>query len=321
MAEESDARIERLEKAHQDTQGQMTEMMEMLRTLVKEKGLATGLGLQSSVAHLDQRREEPVYPPGFIPPYAQTQSMPQIGGFPYDYAPPPIQMNEVRQNSRANMAESIAIPDLEDPKEQEQIRKESADQSKHEEAQRKLGLIEECLKIVEESDVYSLVDANKMSLVLDLVLPPKFKVPIFDKYDSTKCLFAHLYMYCRKITGHTSNDKLLIHYFQDSLTGSATRWYNQLSRDQIRSWMDLAKTFLVQYKYMTDLAPDRISLQNMEKKTIETFREYAYKWRDLETQVQPPMTDKELNKMFLNTLKAPYYDRMIGNSKIGRAHV
>ena len=31
-------------------------------------------------------------------------------------------------------------------------------------------------------------------------------------------------------------------------------------------------------------------------------------------QVQPPMTDKELNKTFFNTLKAPYYDRMIGNS-------
>ena len=26
------------------------------------------------------------------------------------------------------------------------------------------------------------------------------------------------------------------------------------------------------------------------------------------------MTDKELNKMFFNTLKALYYDRMIGNS-------
>ena len=26
------------------------------------------------------------------------------------------------------------------------------------------------------------------------------------------------------------------------------------------------------------------------------------------------MTDKELNKTFLNTLKAPYYDQMIGNS-------
>ena len=44
------------------------------------------------------------------------------------------------------------------------------------------------------------------------------------------------------------------------------------------------------------------------------FREYAHKWKDLAAQVQPPMIDKELNKMFLNTLKAPYYDRMIGNS-------
>ena len=65
---------------------------------------------------------------------------------------------------------------------------------------------------------------------------------------------------------------------------------------------------------MTDTAPDRMSLQNMEKKTNETFQGYAHKWRDLAAQVQPSMTDKELNKMFLNTFKAPYYDPMIGNS-------
>ena len=67
--------------------------------------------------------------------------------------------------------------------------------------------------MVEASDAYNLVDASKMSLVPDLVLPPKFKVLIFDKYDGTKCLSAHLYMYCRKMTDHTSNDKLLIHCF------------------------------------------------------------------------------------------------------------
>ena len=167
---------------------------------------------------------------------------------------------------------------------------------------------------MEGSDVYGLVDACKMSLVPDLVLPSKFKVPTFDKYDDTKCPSAHLYMYCRKMTGLTSNNKLLIHYFQDSLSEFATKWYNLLSRDQIKSWADLAKAFLVQYKHMTDTAPDRLSLQNMEKKTSETFREYAHKWRDLAAQVQPPLTDKEVNKMFLNTLKMPYYDRMIGNS-------
>ena len=91
------------------------------------------------------------------------------------------------------------------------------------------------------------------------------------------------------MTRYTSNDKLLIHCFQDSLTGSTTKWYNLLSRDQIKSWTDLAKALKAPYY-------DQI------------------KWRDLAAQVQPLMTDKKLNKMFLNTLKAPYYDRMIENS-------
>ena len=127
------------------------------------------------------------------------------------------------------MAEPITVPDLDDPKEQEKLRRESSEQSESNEAQRKFELIEECLKAVKGSDVYGLVDTRMMSLVPDLVLPPKFKVPTFDKYDGTKCLLAHLYMYYRKMTGYTSNDKLLIHCFQDSLTGSATRWYNLLS--------------------------------------------------------------------------------------------
>ena len=56
MTKKNDARIERLEKTHQDTQGQMTKMMEMLRTLVRDKGQATGLGKQSSAAHSDQKK-------------------------------------------------------------------------------------------------------------------------------------------------------------------------------------------------------------------------------------------------------------------------
>ena len=70
------------------------------------------------------------------------------------------------------MADPIAVPNLDDPKEQKKIRKELLEQSESNEAQRKLELIEECLRIVEGSDAYSLVDANKMSLVPDLVLPP-----------------------------------------------------------------------------------------------------------------------------------------------------
>ena len=146
--------------------------------------------------------------------------MQQAGGFPYGYAPPPMRTNEIGQNSGANMADPIAVLDLDDPKKQEKIKKESSEQSESNEAQRKLELIEERLRMVEGSDAYGLVDASKMSLVPNLVLPPKFTVPTFDKYDGTKYPSVHLYMYCQKMTGHTNNDKLLIHCFQDSLIGS-----------------------------------------------------------------------------------------------------
>ena len=38
-------------------------------------------------------------------------------------------------------------------------------------------------------------------------------------------------------------------------------------------------------------------------------------------QVQPSMTNKEINKTFFNILKASYYDRMIGNSNINFSDV
>ena len=59
------------------------------------------------------------------------------------------------------MADPIIVSDLNDPKEQEKIRKELLEQSESNEAQQKLELIEERLKAMEGSDVYGMVDANK----------------------------------------------------------------------------------------------------------------------------------------------------------------
>ena len=42
MAEESDAQIERLEKESQESRVQMAEMMELIRTLIRDKGQASG---------------------------------------------------------------------------------------------------------------------------------------------------------------------------------------------------------------------------------------------------------------------------------------
>ena len=140
MAEENDARIERLEKESQESRAQMSEMMELIRTLIRDKGQASASGPQNETTQQDQKREELVYPAGFTPPYdpnvhrAQAPPMQQVGGFPYDYAPSPTWVNELGQNLRANMADPIVVPDLDDQKEQEKLRRESSEQSENNEA-------------------------------------------------------------------------------------------------------------------------------------------------------------------------------------------
>ena len=83
----------------------------------------------------------------------------------------------------------------------------------------KYELLEERLRAVEGINILGGVDAVELSLVQGLIIPHKFKTHVFDKYSGTKCPTTHLMMYCRKMSAHTDNDKLLIYCFQDSLTG------------------------------------------------------------------------------------------------------
>ena len=65
----------------------MAEMMELIITLIKDKRQASGSGPQNETAQPDQKREEPVNPTRFTPPYAlnvhmaQAPLMQQVRGF------------------------------------------------------------------------------------------------------------------------------------------------------------------------------------------------------------------------------------------------
>ena len=60
-------------------------------------------------------------------------------------------------------------------------------------------------------------------------------------------------------------------------------------------------TFIMQYQYNTDMAPNRTQLQNMSKKEHESFKEYAQRRRDLAAQVAPPMMEREMITMIMDT--------------------
>ena len=70
--------------------------------------------------------------------------------------------------------------------------------------------------------------------------------------------------------------------------------------------------FIRQYQYNSDMAPNRTQLQNMCKKEHESFKEYAQRWRDLGAQVAPPMMEREMITMIVDTLPVFYYEKMVG---------
>ncbi|RDX81753.1 hypothetical protein CR513_37526, partial [Mucuna pruriens] len=153
----------------------------------------------------------------------------------------------------------------------------------------KWHLLEERLRVIEGVNHYEF-EAADLFLVLDVVIPHKFKVLDFDKYKGSSCPRTHLIMYYKKMSSHAQDDRL-----------------------RIQTWKNLAKAFLKQYKYNKDMASDCTGPQNMLKHEDENFKEYAQRWREIAIQVQPPIFEKEMVTMFIDTLQSPFYDKVIGN--------
>jgi len=99
----------------------------------------------------------------------------------------------------------------------------------------KLEVLEERLRMIEGGGSYEFGDAVGLCLVPDVVIPPKFKAVEFEKYKGVTCPKGHLTMYCRKMAAHSHDEKLLIHFFQESLTGNTLNWYMHLEPARIRS--------------------------------------------------------------------------------------
>lgn len=130
------------------------------------------------------------------------------------------------------------------------------------------------LKTLRGKDLFG-KSAAELCPVPNVKIPVKFKVPDSEKYKGNTCLLSHLVMFAHKISTQTDNDQLLIHYFQDILTGATLRWYMGLDSASIHTFNDLGEAFVKQHKYNVDMALDRDQLRSMSQKDKETFKECA----------------------------------------------
>ena len=51
----------------------------------------------------------------------------------------------------------------------------------------------------------------------------------------------------------------------------------------------------------------------MSQNEKESFKEYAQRWRELASQVEPPLTEKDINGLFIDTLSPLFWEKMIGS--------
>ncbi len=221
---EMDQRLERLEQLQEQMQAQMQEKLAKMQQDMEEsqRDLLNQLNQLMARSHdngnsplinsgVDQ--DDPVYPPGFT--LTNTQAQPEICSqrAPVTIRPQYHDSTAIHTNfqiaSGSNPGENPAnpmVPDLDDVVEMEKVK---IDLSKQLEDRCKW--LEEKFKAMESADYHRGMDAKYLSLVPDLVLPPKFKMPEFEKYDGTSCPEAHITMFCRRMTGYINNDQLLIH--------------------------------------------------------------------------------------------------------------
>ena len=142
----------------------------------------------------------------------------------------------------------------------------------------------------------------------------KFIVLEFEKYKGNSCPRDHLMMYLRRMSTHTDDQRLLIHFFQDSLTGATLRWYINIDSSDIHTFNDLGEAFVKHYNYNMYMARDLDQIRAMVQKDKESFKEYAQRWRELAAQVIPPLSEQEMTKVFLKTLGPFYYRKMVASA-------
>ncbi|GMI70842.1 hypothetical protein HRI_000753500 [Hibiscus trionum] len=231
-------RLDQIEQTQRDMQADLTktledqlakaqeEMREQLRKSQEDilAQISQMLGTRPSV-HWEASNGNPVtrptvenedltYPLGFTPTHVRVQATPQVildqGKMPLHQTDIPFPANvpsapEERPggNQTDNFVSNIdQLMEIEKP--MFEASKEIADHCKR---------LEEMLEAMEMVNAFIGFDAVELSLVPDLMLPLKFKVPEFEKYDGTSCPRAHLTMFCRRMTGYGGDDKLLIHCF------------------------------------------------------------------------------------------------------------
>ncbi|PKI78371.1 uncharacterized protein LOC116205843 [Punica granatum] len=164
--------------------------------------------------------------------------------------------------------------------------------------ERRMKRMEEMMKALQGSDSHYDTSYLDLNLFPDMRLPPKIKIPDFDKYDGTTDPKPHLQGYRNRMMPYWEYEQFMIQTFQESLKGAALSWFTSLKAVDIPTWDELAKKFVSQYGYNTGIALSYLELSVMEMQEEQSFEDYATQWRVKAAKRRPPIDEEEQIQIF-----------------------
>ncbi|XP_019253961.1 PREDICTED: uncharacterized protein LOC109232660 [Nicotiana attenuata] len=176
---------------------------------------------------------------------------------------------------------------------------------------RKLKSLEDAMRGLRGFGTNQSVKYVELCAFPEVELPAGYKIPKFEKFDGSGNPFFHLKLYCENLIGVGQNEGIRIKLFNQSLSGKALEWYSKQDVTKWHTWDDLANAFVDHYKFHVEIAPDRISITELKKKSTESFQEYAIRWREEASRVHPPMEETKVITYFIRAQELEYYERMV----------
>ncbi|XP_077247313.1 uncharacterized protein LOC143887087 isoform X2 [Tasmannia lanceolata] len=154
------------------------------------------------------------------------------------------------------------------------------------------------------------LDMSEFMIAPGVVLPPKFKMPDFDKYDGMGCPRSHLKSVIPLLQQHGLSPEQIALVFPRTLTGTAKKWFLHLKPEESRTLEGVANKFVQQFSMEEGIDVTKRDLKSLKQGPNETFTSFIRRWRRKAAQMTHKLPDDNLIKIAVKNLSPFYFPHM-----------
>ncbi|XP_077249459.1 uncharacterized protein LOC143888967 [Tasmannia lanceolata] len=154
------------------------------------------------------------------------------------------------------------------------------------------------------------INMSDFSLFPGVTLPPKFRMPDFDKYDGTGCPWSHLRSFISNLEGYGLSPEQIAKVFPMSLTGVAKKWFLHLKPEELGTLDEIANKFVEQFSMEEGIEVTKRDLKAIKQGPQETFTSFVRRWRRKAAQMTNRPSEEDQIKIVVKNLSPQYYHFM-----------